>query len=165
SRLFRDSYIWILGSGTSLKTPQEVATSLSPETATMLNRYAREIRRRYLGTLPYLQRGREWARGWADNMTVLDTIEEDACEDRLGDPDLYAEALSFYAQTSSEDTHATDVLDMLQRVGREDAVELEKRKTYVPSCCTYTIRDTARFALVGKGRDSHQDERRRVPEN
>ncbi|KAJ5993951.1 hypothetical protein N7451_009675 [Penicillium sp. IBT 35674x] len=45
----------------------------------------------------------------------------------VGDPGLYAEALSFYAQTSSEDTHVTDVLGMLQRIGQEDAIELEKR--------------------------------------
>lgn len=67
--------------------------------------------------------------GWADNLTVLGVIEEDAIGYRVGDPDLYAEALSFYAETSSEDTHATEVLDMLQRIGQEDTMELEKRST------------------------------------
>lgn len=72
-------------------------------------------------------------------MTALDVIEEDAIGYRLGSPDLYAEALSVYAQTRSEDTHATDVLDMLQRIGREDATELEKRAAEIEESMTYDI--------------------------
>ncbi|KAJ5548019.1 hypothetical protein N7513_005253 [Penicillium frequentans] len=83
--------------------------------------------------------------GWADNLTVLGVIEEDAIGYRVGHPDLYAEALSFYAETSSEDSHATDVLDMLQRIGQEDAIELEKRSTELEkhkqyfTGCPYTV--------------------------
>ncbi|KKK21244.1 hypothetical protein P175DRAFT_0497885 [Aspergillus ochraceoroseus IBT 24754] len=70
----------------------------------------------------------------SSNMTVLEVIADDAREYRVNEPELYTEALSFYTQTSSEDSHATDVLALLQRIGEEDVTELEKRKTYGISC-------------------------------
>lgn len=60
-------------------------------------------------------------------MTVLESIEEDAVEYRFNGPELYADALSFYAQSSSLDTHASDVLELVRRIGDEDVSELQKR--------------------------------------
>jgi hypothetical protein len=78
--------------------------------------------------------------GGLDNMTVLESIEEDAIEYRLNVPELYTDALSFYAQSSSLDTYARDVLEMLRRLGEEDVSELQKRaKTYVISCSTANL--------------------------
>ncbi|KAL4861958.1 hypothetical protein BDV12DRAFT_179598, partial [Aspergillus spectabilis] len=88
------------------------------------------------------------------NKTVLEVIKEDACDYRVNDADLYTDALTFYSQTSNEDSHATDVLALLRRVGEEDITELEKdyetRKTFGISCsrnnlafensCSYLIR-------------------------
>ncbi|KAL2809740.1 hypothetical protein BJX63DRAFT_445135 [Aspergillus granulosus] len=72
------------------------------------------------------------------NMTVIEAIEEDARGYRVNDPALYASALSFYAQTSNEDSHASDVLALIRRIGEEDDTELErdleKRKTFGISC-------------------------------
>ncbi|KAL4861025.1 hypothetical protein BDV12DRAFT_191352 [Aspergillus spectabilis] len=72
------------------------------------------------------------------NKTVLEVIEEDARGYRVNDADLYTDALSFYSQTSNEDSHATDVLALLRRIGEEDITELEKdyetRKTFGISC-------------------------------
>ncbi|KAE8384149.1 hypothetical protein ETB97_002403 [Aspergillus alliaceus] len=78
--------------------------------------------------------------GGSDNMTVLESIEEDAVEYRLNVPELYTDALSFYAQSISLDTHASDVLEMLRRLGEEDVSELQKRaKTYSISCSTANL--------------------------
>ncbi|KAE8149527.1 hypothetical protein BDV25DRAFT_125337 [Aspergillus avenaceus] len=77
--------------------------------------------------------------GSSMNMTVLDMIAEDAREYRLNDPTLYSEALSLYAQTSSEDSHAADVLALVRRIGEEDVTQLEKRKTYGIYCSTNWI--------------------------
>lgn len=73
------------------------------------------------------------------NTTVLARIEEDAIEYRVGEPELYAEALSFYNTTSADDGR-TDVLQLLVHIGREDAVDLKadlnKRTTYSLRCDT-----------------------------
>ncbi|KAI2730449.1 hypothetical protein CBS147332_2301 [Penicillium roqueforti] len=58
------------------------------------------------------------------NKTVLQMIEEDALGYRVGDPDLYAEALSsVYERTSASDGHR-DVIDLLTRIGNQDIKEL-----------------------------------------
>ncbi|KAJ5676157.1 hypothetical protein N7462_009054 [Penicillium macrosclerotiorum] len=57
------------------------------------------------------------------NMTVLESIEEDAIGYRVGHPDLYAEALLFYATTKASDGHP-EVIEMLFRIGHQDAAEL-----------------------------------------
>ncbi|KAF5245233.1 hypothetical protein FAUST_1888 [Fusarium austroamericanum] len=49
------------------------------------------------------------------NLTVLDRIEEDAMEYKVNEPELFSHALSFYANTSSNDTH-TEILDLLENV-------------------------------------------------
>ncbi|QPC71862.1 hypothetical protein HYE68_002614 [Fusarium pseudograminearum] len=46
------------------------------------------------------------------NLTVLDRIEEDAMEYKVNEPELFSHALSFYANTSSNDTH-TEILELL----------------------------------------------------
>lgn len=68
------------------------------------------------------------------NQTVLQVIEEDAREYRVSVPELYTEALSFYAQTSSEDSQAANVLGLIRQIGSEDVSQLQKRKTYGISC-------------------------------
>lgn len=70
------------------------------------------------------------------NQTVRQIIEEDARGYRANEPDLYTKALSFYAQTSSADTLATDVVDLIKRIGEEDVTQIQKRKTYETSCIT-----------------------------
>ena len=58
------------------------------------------------------------------NKTVLQMIEEDALGYRVGDPDLYAEALSSaYERTSASDGHR-DVIDLLIRIGNQNIKEL-----------------------------------------
>ncbi|KAF5975904.1 hypothetical protein FCOIX_7441 [Fusarium coicis] len=41
----------------------------------------------------------------SDNMSVLDSIREDAVEAKMNEPEFYAEALQFYAKTSRSDGH------------------------------------------------------------
>ncbi|PWY93029.1 hypothetical protein BO94DRAFT_532836 [Aspergillus sclerotioniger CBS 115572] len=76
------------------------------------------------------------------NLTVLESIEEDALGYRTNDPDNYAEALSFYTQTGNTDGH-TDIVDMLIRIGQQDVVEakmeLDKRKTWGIRCSPYDL--------------------------
>ncbi|RHZ64946.1 uncharacterized protein CDV56_108775 [Aspergillus thermomutatus] len=69
------------------------------------------------------------------NITVLESIEEDAVGYRLDAPEAYAEALSLYANTSSADGH-TDVIEIITRIGHEDIAELETRTTYSIRCST-----------------------------
>ncbi|KAH7137010.1 hypothetical protein B0J13DRAFT_449859 [Dactylonectria estremocensis] len=48
------------------------------------------------------------------NLTVLESIEEDAMGYRAGAPEQYAEAQSFYASTSSTDGHP-EVIEIILR--------------------------------------------------
>ncbi|KAJ5893240.1 hypothetical protein N7495_004931 [Penicillium taxi] len=87
--------------------------------------------------------------GGSNNMTVLDTIEEDAREYRVSEPELYAEALSFYVQTSSQDTHIADVLDLIRHICQEDVTELGKRLVYGISCSSnYLTTSTSCNSLI-----------------
>ncbi|KAJ5992990.1 hypothetical protein N7451_008714 [Penicillium sp. IBT 35674x] len=62
--------------------------------------------------------------GGSDNMTVLDVIKEDALGYRVGDPEGYAEALLFYAKSSSADGHA-DVLELLANLPESDIARVQ----------------------------------------
>ncbi|KAJ5913563.1 hypothetical protein N7504_002446 [Penicillium tannophilum] len=55
----------------------------------------------------------------SDNMTVLEVIKEDALGYRVGDPEGYAEALLFYAKSSSADGHA-DLLELIANLPESD---------------------------------------------
>ncbi|KAG8673652.1 hypothetical protein FPOAC1_006966 [Fusarium poae] len=67
-------------------------------------------------------------------VTVLDCIEEDAMEYSVNVPDDFSHTHSFYASTSSNDTH-TEILDLLANVnnGRDDTHH-EERATYGIKC-------------------------------
>lgn len=67
------------------------------------------------------------------NETVLGRIEEDAMEYKVNVPEDFSHALSFYANTSSNDTH-TEILDLLANVNSKDATHLEERATFGISC-------------------------------
>ncbi|KAJ6144907.1 hypothetical protein N7470_008802 [Penicillium chermesinum] len=71
------------------------------------------------------------------NLTVLQSIEEDALGYRTSDPDLYADALHFYGNTSRADSH-TDIIDLFTTIGQQSLDEaqknLEKRVTYGIKC-------------------------------
>jgi hypothetical protein len=55
--------------------------------------------------------------------TVLEMIEGYALGYRVGDPDIYAEALSFYAN-STGDGHP-EVLEIITRIGNKDVAMLQ----------------------------------------
>ena len=61
------------------------------------------------------------------NMTVLEMIEEDALGYRVSDPDIYAEALSFYEKTKSSDGHP-EVIEILRRIGAQDVSGLQAQR-------------------------------------
>ena len=67
------------------------------------------------------------------NITVIDSIEEDAVAYRVDNSDYYAEAISLYATTNSTDQH-TDVLDLLLKISKEATSDLQKRITYGIGC-------------------------------
>jgi hypothetical protein len=80
--------------------------------------------------------------GGAGNLTVLQAIKDDARDYRMNDEAMYADALSLYSQTSNEDSHATDVLALLHRIGSENVTEAtieepsfdDGNKTFGVSC-------------------------------
>ncbi|KAJ5703317.1 hypothetical protein N7493_011706 [Penicillium malachiteum] len=47
--------------------------------------------------------------------TVLDMIEEDAIEARVGEPEMYGDCLAFYANTSASDGHP-ETIGVLRRI-------------------------------------------------
>ncbi|CEJ54991.1 hypothetical protein PMG11_01275 [Penicillium brasilianum] len=53
------------------------------------------------------------------NRTVLEMIEEDALGYKVGDPEVYHEALSFYANTNPADGHP-GVIEIILRIGNQD---------------------------------------------
>ncbi|KAI3140910.1 hypothetical protein CBS147325_6201 [Penicillium roqueforti] len=73
------------------------------------------------------------------NLTVLQSIEEDALGYRSSEPELYANALLFYGNTSKTDSH-TDIIDLFTTIAQqtpEEAQEsLNKRVTYGIKCST-----------------------------
>lgn len=72
-------------------------------------------------------------------LTVLESIEEDALEARIGDEESYAEALEVYANKSSADGHP-EVIALLMRLGRTKISVLEARLEELraaPSVCTH----------------------------
>lgn len=58
--------------------------------------------------------------------TVLEMIEEDALGYKVGDPEVYDEALAFYASTKSADGHP-EVIEIIMRIGRKDVEALRAR--------------------------------------
>lgn len=58
------------------------------------------------------------------NKTALEMIEEDALGYKVGDPEIYAEALSFYANTSSTDGHP-EVIETITRIGNKGVTRLQ----------------------------------------
>jgi hypothetical protein len=62
----------------------------------------------------------------SNNMSVLDVIKEDALGYRVGEPEQYAKALSFYATSSSADGHA-DVIEMISNLAEEDINQLKAK--------------------------------------
>ncbi|KAG7402871.1 hypothetical protein Forpe1208_v016914 [Fusarium oxysporum f. sp. rapae] len=56
--------------------------------------------------------------GGTTNMTVLQSIEEDALGYKLNDPEDYAKAQKFYAKTSDRDGHK-DVIEIILRPSSE----------------------------------------------
>jgi len=67
------------------------------------------------------------------NLTVLESIEEDAVGYKTNAPEQFANALSIYAKTSSEDTKQ-DVLDLISNVKALDVTNPEARTTYSIRC-------------------------------
>ena len=53
-----------------------------------------------------------------NNITVMQSIEEDAVECYDSDPEFYDEVKSFYAQTSSQDGHK-DVIEVIMKLGSQ----------------------------------------------
>ncbi|KAK2923235.1 P-loop containing nucleoside triphosphate hydrolase [Fusarium oxysporum f. sp. vasinfectum] len=73
--------------------------------------------------------------GGTTNMTVLQSIEEDALGYKLNDPEDYAKAQKFYAQTSDHDGHK-DIIQTLSHIYNQDISHLEARVTYSTTCST-----------------------------
>ncbi|KAL9572178.1 hypothetical protein ACKAV7_003666 [Fusarium commune] len=73
--------------------------------------------------------------GGTTNMTVLQSIEEDALGYKLNDPEDYAKAQALYAQTSDHDGHK-DIIQTLSRIYNQDISHLEARVTYSTTCST-----------------------------
>ncbi|TVY62473.1 hypothetical protein Focb16_v004218 [Fusarium oxysporum f. sp. cubense] len=71
--------------------------------------------------------------GGTTNMTVLQSIEEDALSYKLNDPEDYAKAQALYAQTSDHDGHK-DIIQTLSHIYNQDISHLEARVRYSTSC-------------------------------
>ncbi|RKK61031.1 hypothetical protein BFJ69_g17178 [Fusarium oxysporum] len=71
--------------------------------------------------------------GGTTNMTVLQSIEEDALGYKLNDPEDYAKAQALYAQTSDHDGHK-DIIQTLSHIHNQDISHLEARVRYSTSC-------------------------------
>ncbi|CEJ62562.1 hypothetical protein PMG11_11059 [Penicillium brasilianum] len=73
------------------------------------------------------------------NLTVLESIREDALGYRSGDQDLYAEAVELYEKTNRTDGHK-NIIRMLKKIGDQDIdevqAELNKRTTWSIKCST-----------------------------
>ncbi|GIK06704.1 hypothetical protein Aspvir_002354 [Aspergillus viridinutans] len=62
----------------------------------------------------------------SNNMTVLEVIKEDALGYRVNDPEIYFQALLFYA-TSSADGHA-DVIELIANLDEREIAEFKARE-------------------------------------
>ncbi|KAI8710767.1 hypothetical protein NCS52_01536500 [Fusarium sp. LHS14.1] len=62
--------------------------------------------------------------GGTTNMTVLQSIEEDALEYKMNDPEGYAEAQAFYARINDHDGHK-EVIQIILHPSSEDVVRSE----------------------------------------
>ncbi|KAM6508128.1 hypothetical protein FALCPG4_018015 [Fusarium falciforme] len=71
--------------------------------------------------------------GGTTNKTVLQSIEEDALGYKINDPEDYAKAQAFYAQTSDHDGHK-DIIQTLSHIYNQDISHLEARVRYSTSC-------------------------------
>ncbi|KAH6990151.1 hypothetical protein EDB80DRAFT_729579 [Ilyonectria destructans] len=101
-----------------------------------------------------------------ENITVLDSIKEDAVGYKVNAPEQYDEALLFYANASSADKHA-DVINTISNITLEDVADfqaLQERATYSTRCsngwlahrssCLDLLKEMPRVAvLVGDTRD------------
>lgn len=67
------------------------------------------------------------------NLTVLESIKEDAMGYKAYAAEEFVEALSIYANTSNEDTR-TDVLDLISNVTVKNVSHLEDRTTFGIQC-------------------------------
>ncbi|KAH7183604.1 uncharacterized protein B0J16DRAFT_386676 [Fusarium flagelliforme] len=67
------------------------------------------------------------------NLTVRQSIKEDAVGYKTNAPEQFAQALSIYANTSSEDTKP-DILELISNVKGLDSTSLEDRTTYSIRC-------------------------------
>ncbi|KAM0347653.1 hypothetical protein ACHAPU_004666 [Fusarium lateritium] len=70
------------------------------------------------------------------NMTVLDSIIEDAVGYKLNSPEQYAEAVTFYAGSSPQDGHL-NVIDAITHISAYDLdrfQSLDKRASFSTSC-------------------------------
>ncbi|PWY93027.1 hypothetical protein BO94DRAFT_487511 [Aspergillus sclerotioniger CBS 115572] len=61
-----------------------------------------------------------------ENKPVLEVIEDEALNYKVSDPEAYAEALVFYADTSSADGHP-EVMEIIRRIGNMDTTELRAK--------------------------------------
>ncbi|KAH7150530.1 hypothetical protein B0J13DRAFT_550330 [Dactylonectria estremocensis] len=67
------------------------------------------------------------------NLTVLETIKEDAVEYKANTPEQYEEAVLFYANTSSADGHF-DVINTILHISLEDMADHWARVSYGTRC-------------------------------
>lgn len=67
------------------------------------------------------------------NLTVLQSIKEDAVEYKVNAPEQFQEALSFYANSSSKDGNA-HVLNMISNISLKDISSFQERTTYTTTC-------------------------------
>ncbi|KAF5533945.1 hypothetical protein FPHYL_13530 [Fusarium phyllophilum] len=75
------------------------------------------------------------------NMTVMDSIKEDAVGYKENAPQQYEEALSFYANPSVHDSHP-EVLQAITQITSEDVARfgsLSKRDTFGTKCSTHWL--------------------------
>ncbi|CEN61077.1 hypothetical protein ASPCAL07743 [Aspergillus calidoustus] len=63
----------------------------------------------------------------ASQMTAMEQIKEDALAYRVNDPDIYFEALLFYATTSAADGHV-DVIEVIANLSEEDIAEFKAKE-------------------------------------
>ncbi|SCN85883.1 uncharacterized protein FFC1_05001 [Fusarium fujikuroi] len=75
------------------------------------------------------------------NMTVMESIKEDAVGYKENAPQQYEEALSFYANPSVHDSHP-EVLHAITQITSEDVARfgtLSKRDTFGTKCSTHWL--------------------------
>ncbi|KAL2847386.1 hypothetical protein BJX68DRAFT_113430 [Aspergillus pseudodeflectus] len=63
----------------------------------------------------------------ARKMTVMEEIKEDALAYRVNDPDIYFDALLFYATTSAADGHP-DIIEVITNLSEEDIAEFKAKE-------------------------------------